>query len=224
MIYVGWHSSKCTNSSRSEGLCPGSADLTTIANPHALHSSHILFPAQHVTRCKFIFHIESQYFITSFLGWNSGRARCNSANPFAPHFGTAGKTWLVPDRGWSDDILVGWPRCCTATHNGCLQSTELRGSTRRQGGHLYVLRVSSIPQIADPLLANRRRFLFLTTSSHSGSTLSSRKRAKCAEASIIPICMWLKRMVNRLCGSGLSAASYKIVPMFYRAISSSLDN
>lgn len=92
-----------------------------------------------------------------------------------------------------------------------------------RGGKVGIRLHSEFHVVVDHL-TNRQRFLFLTMSFHNGSTLSSRKHARCAEACTTHIFMWLKRMASHLCGSGLSAASYKTVPMFYRAISSSLDN
>lgn len=83
---------------------------------------------------------------------------------------------------------------------------------------------SSFLHVADKPLTIRRHFLFLTMTSRSGSTPSFRKPARCAEASTIPISMSSKRTASPLCGSGPSAVSFKIVPMFYRAINSSLDN
>lgn len=79
-------------------------------------------------------------------------------------------------------------------------------------------------RVANKPLTIRRHFLFLTTTSHSGSTPSFRKPARCAEAFTILISTSSRRTASPLCGYGPSAASFRIVLMFYRAINSSLDN
>jgi hypothetical protein len=162
--------------------------------------------------------VEFNISLTLSLGWNGWRARRDLADPSASHFGTVGETWFVPDWGWSDNILVDWPWCCTTAHNGRLQPSKFRSATWRQGGHLVVMRVAFSMLLINLLRSDDTscswQWLFTAGQRHH----SEQRRFT------IPISMLSKRTASPLWGSGPLAASFKIVPMFYRAIDSSLDN